>query len=92
MANNRPLTSEERLEIVEVLKRGNLSHRAVAKQFNRGQSTVSALARDAGIASSHRRRRTVAAKDVEETYSREEHVAIADKALGVLNDLICSGG
>jgi len=92
MANNRPLTSEERLEIVEALKRGNLSHRAIAQQFKRSQSTISAIARDAGVAPTHRRRRTAAAKDIEGTYSREERVAIADKALGVLNDLLSSGG
>src|SRR5215204_1796124 len=92
MANNRPLTTDAKLEIVEVLKRGNLSHRAIAKQFNRSQSTISAIAREAGIAPTHRRRRTAAAKHVVGTYSREERVAIADRALSVLNDLLSSGG
>jgi len=92
MANKGPLTSEERLEIVEVLKKGNLSHREIAKRFGRAQSTISMLAREAGITPTHRRRRTAAAKDPDSTYSREERVAIADRALGVLNDLLSSGG
>ena len=87
-----PLTSEERLEIVEALRRGNLSHRALAQQFNRSQSTISGIAKDAGISSSHRRKRTPAAKDLESTYSREERIRFEDRILGVLDEMVAAGG
>ncbi len=92
MANNKPLTSDEKLEIVEVLKRGNLSHRAVAKQFNRSQSTVSQIARDAGITPTHRRRRTPAAKDIEGSFGGRERIKLADSVLGVISQMIKGGG
>ena len=92
MANKGPLTSEERLEIVEALRRGNHSHRALAQQFNRSQSTISGIAKDAGISSSHRRRRTPAAKDLESTYSREERIRFEDRILGVLDEMVAAGG
>jgi Helix-turn-helix domain len=92
MANKGPLTSEERLEIVEALRRGNLSHRALAQQFNRSQSTISAIAKDAGISSSHRRKRTPAARDLESTYSREERIRFEDRILGVLDEMVAAGG
>src|SRR5215210_3910359 len=87
-----PLASEERLEIVEALRRGNLSHRALAQQFNRSQSTISGIAKDAGISSSHRRKRTPAAKDLESTYSREERIRFEDRILGVLDEMVAAGG
>jgi len=87
-----PLTSEERLEIVEALRRGNLSHRALAQQFDRAQSTISAIAKDAGISSSHRRKRTPAAKDLESTYSKEERIRFEDRILGVLDEMVAAGG
>ena len=92
MANNKPLTSDEKLEIVEVLKRGNLSHRAVAKQFNRSQSTVSQIARDAGITPTHRRRRTPAAKDIGGSFGGRERIKLADSVLGVISEMIKGGG
>jgi IS30 family transposase len=70
MAKTGPVTSEERLEIVEALKRGNLSHREIARRFDRAQSTVSAIAKDAAITPTNRRKRTPAATAVEDTYSR----------------------
>ena len=87
-----PLTSEERLEIVEALRRGNHSHRALAQQFDRAQSTISAIAKDAGISSSHRRKRTPAANDLESTYSREERIRFEDRILGVLDEMVAAGG
>lgn len=92
MANNKPLTSDEKLEIVEVLKRDNLSHRAVAKQFNRSQSTVSQIARDAGITPTHRRRRTPAAKDIGGSFGGRERIKLADSVLGVISQMIKGGG
>ena len=64
MANSTPLTADEKLQIVDALKKGNLSHREIAKRFGRAQSTISMLARDAGVSPTHRRRRTAAARDV----------------------------
>jgi histone H3/H4 len=92
MANNQPLTSKERLEIVEVLRKGNLSHRAIAQQFNRAQSTISSIARDAGITPSHRRRRTPAARDVEITYDKQERINFQDRFIGVLDGMLTDGG
>jgi transposase len=92
MGHNGPLTSKERLEIVEVLKKGNLSHREIAARFNRAQSTVSKLARDAGITPTHRRRRTPAARDVESTYTREERINFVDRIIGVLGGMVDGGG
>lgn len=92
MGPKGPLTSEERLEIVEVLKKGNLSHRAIAARFNRAQSTISSIARDAGITPTHRRRRTPAARDVESTYSREERINFVDRIIGVLGGMVDKGG
>jgi IS30 family transposase len=88
MANNRPLTSEERLQIVEALKRGNLSHRALAQEFNRSQSTISQIARDAAIPPTHRRRRSPAAKDLEGSFTREERINLTDRVLGVIGGLV----
>ena len=92
MANKGPVTLEERREILEVLRRGNRSHRALAQQFNRSQSTISGIAKDAGISSSHRRKRTPAAKDLESTYSREERIRFEDRILGVLDEMVAAGG
>jgi transposase-like protein len=93
MANNRPLSSEERLEIVEVLKKGNLSHREIAKRFNRAQSTVSSIGRDAGITPTHRRRRTPAAShDLESTYDKQERINFEDRFIGVLDGMLTDGG
>ncbi len=92
MPSNRPLTTDERLEIVAALKRGNLSHRELAKRFNRAQSTISQIARDAGVAPTHRRKRSPRAHDVEGTYSREERIALVDRALGVIGGLVEGGG
>jgi hypothetical protein len=92
MANNRPLRGEERLQIVDVLKKGNLSHREIAKRFKRAQSTISSIARDAGITPTHRRRRTPAARDVESTYSREERIIFVDRIIGALGAMVDAGG
>jgi transposase-like protein len=92
MANNLPLGREEKLEIAEVLRKGTLSHREIARQFKRSQSTISKLARDAGITPSHRRKRTPAASDVESTYDQRERVDFADRFLGVLDGMISDGG
>jgi Bacterial regulatory protein, arsR family len=92
MAKTGPVTSEERLEILEALKRGNLSHREIARRFDRAQSTVSSIAKDAAITPQNRRKRTPAATAVEGTYSREERVALADKVLGVIGNLVEEGG
>jgi Helix-turn-helix domain len=92
MGHKAPLTTEERLEIVEVLKRGNLSHRAIAKQFNRSQSTISTIAKDAGITATHRRRRSPAAKDLEGSFTREERINLTDRVLGVIGGLVEGGG
>jgi transposase-like protein len=92
MANKPPLTTEERLRIVEALKKGNLSHRAIAKQFNRSQSTISTIAKDAGITPTHRRKRTPAAQDVEGSFTREERINLTDRVLGVIGGLVEDGG
>jgi transposase-like protein len=92
MSNNAPLGPEERLEIVEALRRGNLSHHEIATRFNRAQSTVSKIARDAGITPTHRRKRSPAAKDVESTYGKAERVEFADRFISVLQDMVQSGG
>jgi hypothetical protein len=93
MANNRPLRGEERLQIVEVLKKGNLSHREIAKRFNRAQSTISAVARVAGITPTHRRRRTPAAShDLEITYDKQERINFQDRFIGVLDGMLTDGG
>jgi hypothetical protein len=92
VTNNKPLTSEEKLQIVEVLRKGNRSHREVARQFNRAQSTISSIARDAGITPTHRRRRTPAASDVESTYDKQERVNFADRFIGVLDGMVSRGG
>jgi len=86
------MDSEERRKIVELLKRGNLSHRAIARQFNRSQSTISAIAKEEGITPTHRRRRSSAVESVEETYSKEKRIATADKVLASLDNLISSVG
>jgi hypothetical protein len=80
------------LEIVEALRKGNLSHREIGKRFNRAQSTISKIARDVGIMPNHRRKRSPAAKDVEGTYGKEQRVAFADRFLGVLEDMVEGGG
>jgi hypothetical protein len=92
MANNSPLTREERLEIVEALRKGNVSHRELAQRFNRAQSTVSKIARDSGITPAHRRKRTPAASDVESTYDWQERKNFADRFLGVLDGMVSEGG
>jgi hypothetical protein len=92
MANKPPLTTKERLDIVEALKKGNLSHRELAKRFNRAQSTISKVARDAGITPAHRRKRTPAASDVEASYDKQERVNFADRFIGVLDGMITDGG
>jgi transposase-like protein len=92
MGHKPPLTAEERLEIVEVLKRGNLSHRAIAKQFNRSQSTISTIAKDAGITSTHKRKRSPAAKDLEGSFTREERVKFLDRSIGAVDHMFGGGG
>jgi hypothetical protein len=86
------LRHEEKLEILEVLRRGNLSHHEIAKRFNRAQSTVSKIARDASITPTHRRKRSGAAKDPETTYGKEQRIAFQDRFIGVLEDMVESGG
>jgi hypothetical protein len=86
------LTSEERLEIVEVLRKGNLSHREIAARFNRAQSTISKIARDVGLRPSHRRKRTPAAVDVEGTYNDEERINFCDRIIGALDGMVSNGG
>jgi transposase-like protein len=92
MATKGPLSSEERLQIIEMLKRGNLSHRAISRQFNRSQSTISSIAKDAGIRPSHRRKRTPAATDVESTYDRQQRIGFVDRFIGVLAGMVSDGG
>ena len=92
MANNQPITSEERVEILEMLRRGNLTHREIGRRVNRAQSSISKLARDANITPVNRRKRSPAAKDVEGTFSRDERVNLADKVLGVVSGLVEEGG
>ena len=92
MTYRKHMDSEERRKIVELLKRGNLSHRAIARQFNRSQSTISAIAKEEGITPTHRRRRSSAVESVEETYSKEKRIATADKVLASLDNLISSVG
>jgi transposase-like protein len=92
MAYTQTLNSEERLRIVEALRRGNRSHRELAREFGRAQSTISKIARDAGITATHRRKRTPAASDVESTYDKQERVNFADRVLGVLDGMITEGG
>jgi transposase-like protein len=92
MGNNRPLSSEERLEIVELLKRGSLSHREIGKRVGRAQSTVSSIAKDIGATPSHRRKRTPAASAVESTYDKQERVNFEDRFIGVLDGMITEGG
>jgi transposase-like protein len=92
MANNSQLTREERLEIVEALRKGNASHRELAQRFRRAQSTISKVARDSGISPTHRRKRTPAASDVDSTYGKQERVDFADRFLGALDGMITEGG
>jgi transposase-like protein len=92
VGRNQRLPAEERLEIIEALKRGNLSHQEIAKRFKRAQSTVSSIARDAGITPTHRRRRTPAARDVEGTFNQEERINFVDRFIGVLDGMISGGG
>ena len=92
MGQNAPLTSAERLEIVEALRRGNLSHRELAQRFNRAQSTISKIARDSGITPTHRRRRSPAATDLEGSFTREERINLTDRVLGVIGGLVEGGG
>ena len=73
---------------MEALRRDNLSHRAIAQQFNRSQSTVSFIARDAGIASSHRRKRTPVAKDLEGSFGREKRINLMDSVQAVVSQLV----
>jgi hypothetical protein len=87
-----PVTAEERLQIAEALKQGNRSHRAIAQEFNRSQSTVSSIAKDIGVASIHRRKRTPAARDIEGTYSREERISFVDRIIGALGAMVDAGG
>jgi hypothetical protein len=92
MANNQPITSEERVEILEMLRRGNLTHREIGRRVNRAQSSISKLARDANITPVNKSKRSPAAKDVEGTFSRDERVNLADKVLGVVSGLVEEGG
>jgi transposase len=92
MTNKGALTSEERLEILEALKRGSQSHHEIAKRFGRAQSTISKLARDAGITPTHRRRRSPAAQDLEGSFTREERIRLTDRVLGVIGALVEGGG
>jgi hypothetical protein len=81
------------MEIAEVLRKGNLSHRDIAARFNRAQSTISKIARDAGITPTHRRRRTPAAShDLEITYDKQERINFQDRFIGVLDGMITDGG
>lgn len=86
------MSSEERLQIAEALRKGNLSHHEIGKRFGRAQSTISKIARDAGITPTHRRRRTPSAKDVEGTYDREERVNFTDRFIDTLSRMIGGGG
>ena len=92
MANKGPLTTEERLQVVEVLRRGNLSHREIAQRFERAQSTVSSIARDAGITPTHRRKRSPAARDVDNTFDKERRVNFVDRFIGALEGMVSDGG
>jgi transposase len=93
MAYTPKLNSQERLRIVEALRRGNRSHRELASEFNRAQSTISKIARDAGITSTHRRKRTPAALgEVESTYDKQARVALEDRFLSALDSMITDGG
>jgi hypothetical protein len=93
MAYTPPLSSAERLEIVEALKRGNLSHRAIAQQFSRSQSTISTIAKDAGITSTHKRKRTPACSgNVESTYDKQARVDFQDRFLSALDGMVTEGG
>jgi transposase-like protein len=92
MANNSPLGREEKLEIVEALRKGNASHRELARRFKRSQSTISKLARDSGITPVHRRMRSPAAADLEGSFTREERINLTDRVLGVIGALVEGGG
>jgi transcriptional regulator with XRE-family HTH domain len=92
MANNEPITGEEREQILEMLRRGNLTHREISRRMGRAQSSISRLAKSEDIQTVHKRKRTAVAKDVEGTFSRDERVALADKVLGVVSGLIEGGG
>jgi transposase len=80
MANRRPLRTEEKLKITEALRKGNLSHREISRQFKRSQSTVNQIAKDAVITPTLRRKRSPRAHDVEGTYSREQRIELVDRA------------
>ena len=80
------------MEIVEVLKRGNLSQREIAKRYGRAQSTISELAKEAGISPSHRRKRSPAAKDPKSSFTREQRVSLTDRILGVIGSMVDEGG
>jgi transposase-like protein len=92
MAIRRPMESEERAEIISLLKKGNISHREISRRFNRSQSTISKLARDANITPVNRRKRTPAAEELEGSFTREERINVADSAIGVISGLLKSGG
>jgi transposase-like protein len=92
MANSSPLGREEKLEIVEALRKGNASHRELARRFKRSQSTISKLARDSGITPVHRRMRSPAAADLEGSFTREERINLTDRVLGVIGALVEGGG
>ena len=92
MTYRRPMDSEERRNIVEMLKRGNLSHREISRRVNRSQSKISTIAKEEGITPTYKRRRSSAVEGVEETFSKERRVATADKFLASLDELVSSGG
>jgi hypothetical protein len=92
VAIRRPITSEERAEIIQLLRKGNLSHREISRRVNRAQSSISAIARDASITPVKKLKRTPAATEVEGTFSRDGRISVADSAIGVISELLRGGG
>jgi transposase-like protein len=90
--SGKRLTREQREAIIADIKARIKSFHQIARDHSVSQSTVSAIAKEEGISPTRKRKRTAAAKDVEGTYSRAERVAVADKALSALDELIASGG
>jgi transposase-like protein len=90
--SGKRVPKEKREAIVADIKARIKSFRQIGRDHSVSQSTVSAIAKEEGISPTRKRKRTAAAKDVEGTYSRAERVAVADKALSALDELIASGG
>lgn len=80
-----PVTDKERLAIIEALKSGK-SQTATAKEFGRGASTVSRVARGAGLDAAYSTPKKANAARV--WFAKQERIALNAELFGRLREML----